>query len=303
METVLLSVEAEDAGQRLDRFLADANPHLSRSEIQQHIRAGEVVVNEAPIQRPAHRLKAGDAIQWQIPSQPLLQPAPMDLAIIYEDDHLVVVDKAMDVVVHPGAGTETTTLVEGLLHDRELARSDDPARPGVVHRLDRETSGVIVFAKSERALTELQRQFASRSVDKRYLAVVKGEFAEQVGMIDAPIGRNPALPQRMCVISGGRASQTDFKVLAKADKNSLVLAMPKTGRTHQIRVHFQYIKHPILGDDKYGGVSAPRLFLHAWCLRIDHPVHGRRMEFVAEAPAAFPKYDYDALLDENAARM
>jgi len=302
METVNLIIDAQDAGRRLDRYLTDAHPHLSRSEIQQHIRSGEVLVGDAAIRRPSHRLREGDTIHWTIPSRPLLNPAPMSLAILYEDDHLVVVDKALDVVVHPGAGTEATTLVEGLLHGRQLAKSDDPARPGVVHRLDRETSGVIAFAKTEHALSQLQHQFASRAVDKQYLAVVKGSFTEKAGMIDAPIGRDPSRPQRMCVIAGGRASQTDFRVLAPVGSDSLILAHLRTGRTHQIRVHFQYIKHAILGDEKYGGKEASRLFLHAWCLRIDHPMDGRRMEFVAEVPQAFPPFDYDALLEERVVR-
>ncbi len=282
-------------GGRLDRALADAHPDLSRTEIQQAIRAGRVDVSGATVRRPSHRIRSGDVIRWDIPARPTLVPRRISLSILYEDDDLVAIDKPPGLVVHPGAGTTETTLVEGLLVDRVLPTADDPARPGVVHRLDKETSGVIVFAKTLQALESLKMQFSDRTVKKHYIAVVDGTFEEKEGLIDAPIGRNPVQPQRRSVQAGGRRAETEFTVLSETKDSSLLWVRPRTGRTHQIRVHFDYIEHPVRGDDKYGGSSAQRLMLHAWRLEILHPVEGRRLEFRAPVPDAFPDYPYDAL--------
>ncbi len=290
-----IEAESEQVGQRVDQFLASTHPEISRTEIQGEIRAGHVLVSGKSIDKPSHRLRAGDSVQWEIPDKPILNPNAIPLNILYEDPFMVVLNKATGVVVHPGAGTTETTLVEGLLVDRKLPVSDDPARPGIVHRLDMETSGVIVVAKTLNAMETLKEQFADRSTRKHYVAVVDGVLEEIEGQVDAPIGRNPAMPQRMSIQSSGRHAITDFTVLSELEGQSLLWLRPRTGRTHQIRVHMRYIGHSIVGDAKYGGSKADRLMLHAWRLLIRHPMHGDTMEFVAPIPEGFPDFDYDRL--------
>jgi len=303
MTELIIDADSQHVGRRLDRVLAEAFSHLSRTEIQQEIRDGHVSVRGRHATRPAHRLRAGDVIAWDVPDRPLLTPASMPLSIVYEDDQLIAIDKPSGLVVHPGAGTAEPTLVEGLLADRTLPVSDDPARPGIVHRLDKETSGILVIAKTLRAMDSLQRQFASRTTRKHYLAVVDGTFDETDGLVDAPIGRDPAAPQRMSIRAGGKRASTEFTVLATLDDVSLLWVRPRTGRTHQIRVHMRYTGHPVQGDDKYGGSTSERLMLHAWVLCIEHPTRGEPMEFRTTVPACFPEYDYEMLdLSRNAPR-
>ena len=257
MKRIVLIVNAEQAGRRLDQFLADAHPAMSRSEVQRDIRAGNVSVSGNVTCQSSRRLRENDEAVWELSDRAPITPHPIPLDILYEDDQLVVVDKPTGLVVHPGAGTDSPTLVEGLLSDRILPQSDDPVRPGIVHRLDKETSGVILVAKTAAALTHLQQQFASRSVTKSYIAVVDGIIPEEEGTIDAPIGRDPAYPRRMSIQSQGRSAQTDFRVLRRFEDSTLLLAQPRTGRTHQLRVHLRYIGHPVLGDSIYGP-AAPR---------------------------------------------
>ena len=213
MKRIVLIVDAEQAGRRLDQLLAAVHPELSRGKVQHDIRAGNVSISGTAVRQPSRRLRENDEVVWELAEKDVLTPRPMTLDILHEDDHLVVVDKPTGLAVHPGAGTGVPTLVEGLLSDRTLPPSDDPTRPGVVHRLDKETSGVVLVAKTSAALTHLQRQFAARSVRKSYIAVVGGIIREEEGTIDAPIGRDPAYPRRMSIHSQGRAAQTDFRVL------------------------------------------------------------------------------------------
>jgi len=295
MIELIVEADSEQVGRRIDQVLASTFPELSRTEIQQEIRSGKVTISGKSMDRPSHRVRVGDCIQWEIPDKPILTPSPIPLSILYEDPSLVVINKSSGVVVHPGAGTTETTLVEGLLVDRKLPVSDDPARPGIVHRLDRETSGVIIVAKTLNALESLKRQFSDRSTKKHYIAVVDGVFQETEGRIDAPIGRNPAMPQRMSIQASGRPAQTDFNVLSTFEESSLVWVRPRTGRTHQIRVHLRYTGHSVVGDEKYGGKEAERLMLHAWRLLIRHPIHGEQMEFRAPIPESFPDFPYETL--------
>ena len=204
MERIESTVETDSDGERLDRFLASSRPDVSRSAIQREIREGRVLVSDVVVQRVSHRLRAGDVVLWSLPSLPILQPAAIPLSILYEDEALVALDKPAGLVVHPGAGSRETTLVEGLLATRDLPASDDLARPGIVHRLDKATSGVIIVAKTRAALEFLQRQFADRAVVKSYLAVVDGRVEEDEGTIDTPIGRDPTRPSRMTVHARGR---------------------------------------------------------------------------------------------------
>ena len=295
MSKSLIRADSEQAGRRIDQVLANAFPEVSRTEIQQEIRDGKITVSGESVCRPSYRVREGDRIQWQLPDKPILSPRSIPLSILFEDSSLIVIDKPSGLVVHPGAGTTETTLVEGLLADRELPVSDDSARPGIVHRLDKETSGVIAVAKTLGALDSLKRQFSDRTTKKHYIAVVDGAYQESEGLIDAPIGRNPSLPQCMSIQAGGRSAQTEFDVLATLDDSTLLWVRPRTGRTHQIRVHLRYTGHSVLGDEKYGGKEAARLMLHAWRLVLQHPIRGEQMEFRAPIPEGFPDFPYETL--------
>ena len=301
MARLTLQIDQDQASHRIDVVLSQAIPEISRTEVQQSIRDGRVVLSGFPVLRPSHRVREGDVITWDPPDKRLLNPTAIPLSVLFEDQDIVVLDKAAGLVVHPGAGTVEPTLVEGLLADRVLPVSDDAARPGVVHRLDRETSGVILFAKTPHALFSLQQQFAQRTTRKDYLAVADGVFDEQEGLIDAPIGRDPIRPQCMRVQQGGRRAETAFTVLSTFENQSLLWLRPHTGRTHQLRVHLRYIGHPVQGDAKYGGSSSARLMLHAWRLAVFHPLCGERMLFRAPVPPEFPAYPYAELEDNRSA--
>ena len=295
MELIELIAQEEDHGRRLDHLLAAARPDISRSEIQREIRAERVRVAGITVNHPSHRLRTGDQIVWELAERKTLSPEPLEqpLSFLYEDDELLVVDKPTGLVVHPGAGTRTTTLVEALLADRQLAESDDPERPGIVHRLDKETSGVILIAKTENALAALQAQFAERTVNKQYIAVVTGEITEDEGLIEAPIGRDPTRPSQMAIQPRGKPSQTSFRVLERSSERTLLLVRPKTGRTHQIRVHMRYIGHPVVGDVVYGkGKEGDRMLLHAWRLQVAHPSTGEILRVEAPIPEVFPEFAY-----------
>jgi len=294
MGKVALKVADEEAGLRLDHYLKSKIEGTSRSKIQQGIRAGCVTVDGKIIRQPSRLLRTGEEVLWEAPVQPLLTPTRIDLAILYEDEEIVVVDKPAGLVVHPGAGQSGTTLVEGLLVTRSLPRGDDPARPGIVHRLDKETSGLIVVAKTPSALESLKAQFAMRRVAKHYLAQVEGIIPEEEGLIDAPIGRDPTRPSQMAIHPQGRKAQTGFHVLHRQERTTLLLVLPHTGRTHQIRVHLRYIGHPIVGDPVYGQ-KAKRLLLHAWRLTFTHPASGEQIRFEAPVPPEFPVHPYQEI--------
>ena len=289
------TVPSEADGARLDRWLADQLPELSRSRVQTLIQQGHVKLDDRPA-KPSVKLPGGARLTLELPPDPLreIDPEPMDLDVVHEDDHIVVVNKPSGWVVHPAPGHERGTLVNGLLHDRQLASSGDPSRPGVVHRLDKATSGVLVVAKTDRAYTSLLAQFKARTVRKTYLALVHGVLEETEGRIEAPIGRHRRHPQEQTVRSvGGKDALTDFEVLARfPDMDRTLLAVyPYTGRTHQIRVHLQAIEHPIVGDAVYGlEDDADALMLHAWGLELDHPDSGERMRFTAAPPPRFRTY-------------
>ena len=302
MERISRTIGPEDEGQRLDQFLVALDGRVSRAEVQRQIRDGLVSIADRPALQPSHRLRQGETVVWLPRSVAPLTPQPLPLDIVYEDDEVVAVNKPAGLVVHPGAGTTgTTTLVEGLLATRDLPPSDDPARPGIVHRIDKETTGILVVAKTPRAMASLQQQFADRVVEKSYLAWVVGTFSESDGCIDAPVGRDMRAPRRMTVCSDGRAAETEFRVLARRPNRTLVLVRPRTGRTHQIRVHFKYIGHSVVGDELYGGPPADGLLLHAWKLTIQHPATGARLTFEAPPPPAFPREAYEAAFPSDRA--
>lgn len=301
MEDIIRIVEPEEEGGRLDVALVALGGGLARTEIQRQIRAGRVLVDSIAVVQPSRRLRANERIVWHVAPEEILVPRELAIPILYEDDVLLVVNKPTGLVVHPGAGTTETTLVEALLVGRDLPASDDRVRPGIVHRLDKETSGVLVVAKTAEALASLQGQFAARTVEKLYLALVDGVVAEDEGRIEAPIGRDPAAPRRMSIQAGGRPAQTLFRVLRRENGRSFLLVRPLTGRTHQVRVHLRYIGLPVVGDETYGGPAAPRLGLHAWRLTIHHPSSGEAMTFEAPPPPDFPAYDYAALRESDLA--
>lgn len=287
------TVPADAEGQRLDRWLTAQLPELSRARIQALIHEGHVQLDGREA-KPSTKLVAGAQARVELPADPLreVEPEPMDVEILYEDDDLVVVDKPSGLVVHPAPGHERGTLVNGLLHGRSLATGDDPSRPGIVHRLDKPTSGVLVVAKSDAAYERLVEQFKARTVRKTYLALVHGVFRESEGRIEAPIGRDRHHPQEQAIRAvGGKAALTDFEVLHVSEDRTLLAVRPGTGRTHQIRVHLKAIDHPVVGDAVYGrDDDSDELMLHAWILEIDHPRSGERVTFTAAPPPRFRTY-------------
>jgi 23S rRNA pseudouridine1911/1915/1917 synthase len=286
-----LVVAPPDAGARLDRFLADRIPELSRSRLQELVREGVVRVDGTSA-RPSARLEAGAVVAVDLPPVPVeTGPAPaphLIVALLHLDDDVVVVDKPPGQVVHPAAGHAEDTLVNALLALLpDLATVFGGPRPGLVHRLDRDTSGVMVVARTPQAAEALKRQFKARTVEKTYLVLAKGHFASPEGVIDAPVGRDPRRRRRMAALRDGRPAQTAYRVLAASGDYSFLEARPHTGRTHQIRVHLDAIGHPVAGDAVYGHRDRRlgRMALHAWRLAFDHPADGRRVTFTAPLPA------------------
>jgi 23S rRNA pseudouridine1911/1915/1917 synthase len=297
-----LTLEAEGGGERLDVFVARRCPGLSRSLVQRLIREGRVTVGDG-LGRAGRRLEPGDRVLVRIPAEQPDKPRaePLPLAIVYEDDDLLVIDKPPGLTVHPAAGLSVGwagvrqgTLAAALLAYRpELAGVGGPERPGIVHRLDRDTSGLLVVAKNEGARAALGRQWKERQVEKGYLALLDGRLEPPEGVIDAPIARDLRHRQRMAVVEGGRASRTAYRVQrylreteGGPDVYSLVEVTPSTGRTHQIRVHFAALGHPLVGDRVYGRRSdiVRRQFLHAHRLAFHHPVDGRPLAFESPLP-------------------
>ncbi|MGE5850008.1 MAG: RluA family pseudouridine synthase [Candidatus Methylomirabilota bacterium] len=290
-------VTRAESGERLDAYLARVSG-FSRARIQRLIADGHVLVGGHP-QKSHHRVGASEHIQLRIPpATPLdLTPEAIPLDILHEDDELLVVNKRAGMVVHPGAGRITGTLVHALLaHCRSLPGIGGVERPGIVHRLDRGTSGVLVVAKTEAAHQSLSRQFKGRLVKKRYLALVYGEVRQESGRIEAAIGRREHDRKRMGVRrEGGREARTAYRVVRRLPDMTVLEVDLETGRTHQIRVHLAHIGHPVVGDRVYGGrqerrraasglFPADRQMLHAWRLGFHHPMTGAWLEIVAPIP-------------------
>lgn len=286
-------VGVEDENRRLDVFLAGCPGIVSRSSAQSLIESGRAVVNDR--ERPKnHHLKIGDEVAYELPEDkaPTVEAQLMPLSIIYEDNEIIIVDKQAGLVVHPAAGNYSGTLVNALLAHTGLANIGAPLRPGIVHRLDKETSGLMVAAKTDHAYMSLVKQLRDRRVTRTYLTLVEGIFGENEGRIDAPIGRSPKDRKLMAVTpKGGREAVTNFMVLSTAGGYSLLRVTLETGRTHQIRVHMKFIKHPVIGDPVYGGhgggrqLGLERQWLHAAKLEFDHPSTGERVVFTAGLPA------------------
>ncbi len=290
-----IELVAADAGERLDVFVARSVPGLTRARVQRLIDEGNVAV-AGHRARASLRLAAGQLVRVDVPppvdGTAMAEAIPLD--ILYEDADLLAVNKPAGMTVHPSPGHATATLVNAILaHCTDLSGVGGVLRPGIVHRLDRDTSGVILVAKNDEAHHALARQLKDRSVEKTYVALVEGTPRPAEGVIDAPIARDPANRRRMAVVDGGRASVTEYRVVERLPGASLLEVRPKTGRTHQIRVHLAAIGHPIVGDRLYGKPSklVARQFLHAARIVFTHPRTGARMEI--EAPLAA---DLDAAL-------
>ncbi|MCS7178749.1 MAG: RluA family pseudouridine synthase [Anaerolineae bacterium] len=281
-------VSSEEAGERLDRALVARFPDLSRAQLQRLVRSGAVTVNDSTV-RPAHRLTLGDRVAITFPEEPTVRPEALPLTIVYEDDYLLVVDKPAGMVVHPAARLVSGTLVNALLaHCPQLASVGGPDRAGIVHRLDRETSGLIVVAKHPEIHAALQRQFQRRRVRKTYVALVEGQVHPREGIIDVPIGRDPRDRTRMMASRTGRPAITQYRGVEFFPHYTLLEVRPHTGRTHQIRVHLAWLGYPVVGDRVYGRRHQPLLpdrhFLHARDLAFTHPVTGKPLSLSAPLP-------------------
>ena len=289
-------VETVDARRRLDVVVAEKRARLSRSRVQNLIGSGHIKLNGQTV-KPRQAVRAGDVVTLEEPAVvPIdLLPEAIQIVFLFEDEFLAVINKPAGLVVHPGAGQTDGTLVNALLHHcTDLSGIGGEVRPGIVHRLDKETSGCLVIAKNDEVHHRLSRQFANRVVEKIYLAICTGVFRQEIGDIREPIGRNPFHRKKMGIIEKGRSAHTQYEVVKEVNNNSVVLCRLLTGRTHQIRVHFLHLKHPILGDDLYGKrASARRLMLHAWRLGFQHPITQNWMEFRAEVPQEFVEFGVD----------
>ena len=296
-----------DGSSRLDVLLASGE--LSRSQAARLIREGQVQVGGRAVTQPAFRPEAGAPVLLHLPEarETDNQPEDIPLHILYEDEALAVVNKPAGLVVHPAAGNPSGTLVNALLfHLDSLSGIGGEKRPGIVHRLDKDTSGLMLVAKNDQAHLILSRMLAKREIEKHYLAVVAGQMREAHGRMNGPIGRNQKDRKKMAVLPGGREALTLWHLVHQDEKSALVLIRLITGRTHQIRVHFAAAHRPVLGDPLYGHKGlphAPRLMLHAWSLAFSHPVTGQPMAFNAPPEAAFKAPDERTLLALKARLM
>lgn len=301
-ETLSFTAGEADAGLRLDAYLAAQIDGWSRARLQRLIDDEEILVNGKPA-KASYKIRAGDAMEVELAAPPSagFTPENIPLEIVFEDDDLVVVNKPAGIVVHPAAGAHSGTLANALAyHFQELSTHAGAIRPGIVHRLDKDTSGLLVAAKTESAHENLADQFRVRGVFKSYAALVYGVVKLEAGRIEQPIARDPRNRTRMAVVSGGREALSLFKIRRSYNSFTLVDVELKTGRTHQIRVHLSWLKHPVVGDELYAGGrensiqdvqlraqirKLNRQFLHAEQLGFSHPRTGEQMRFVAPLPA------------------
>lgn len=316
----MIELIAEEGAPRLDRFLADRFPEIPRARWDVHVRTGEIKVNGVAVTKGGVKLRPGDRVETELPviAPPAahLEAEDIDLPTLFEDNQLWIVNKPTGMVVHPGPGHQGGTVVNALLHRLktpvvvEVAEDDEPSEdteelssgwPGLVHRLDRYTTGCLCLAKTSEAQRAIQDQFKARTVEKRYLAIVRhSPKLPQLGslLIDEPIARHKRDRLRMVVAAGGRSAQTRIRVLARTTSAALVECELLTGRTHQIRVHLGHLRAPLMGDPLYGGpgkwkdvdglpLLLPHPALHAWKLSVDHPLTGTRIDAEAPIPDAF----------------
>lgn len=311
-ERVLLRIRKRLPGRRLDKYLHGRFPRLSRTALQRLIKEGAITVNGAPT-KPSYEMNGGDVIELTLPPpeprEIVAEPIPLD--VVYEDEFMLALNKQAGIICHPARGDQTGTLVNGLAYyANQLSHGDDPFRPGIVHRLDKNTTGVMLVAKTDEAHWRLSLQFERRTTQKTYIAVVHGEPHLDGDTIDAPIGMHPVVREKFAVmikenkIDVAKNAVTHYEVLERYGEFALVKLMPKTGRTHQLRVHMSYIKHPIIGDVLYGGRatsefdlagegSVEPIFahqaLHAWKIAFRHPILEKPMELEAPFPPPFKR--------------
>lgn len=296
------SVSTTDGGQRLDRFLATHIEGWSRARLQRLIEDADVLVN-GHVAKSSYKVHPNDQIEVELTPPPSTSFAPEDISldIVFEDDDLIVVNKPAGMVVHPAAGVDSGTLANALaFHFAQLSNTAGAARPGIVHRLDKGTSGLLVVAKSESAHEHLADQFRAREVLKSYIALVHGQVEKECEEIDQPIARDPRNRVRMTIVRGGRPAVSIYRVRRRFERFTLLDVELKTGRTHQIRVHLAWLKHPVVGDEVYGGgrdktvadahiraqfTKLGRQFLHAAELGFRHPRTGKPVRFTAQPPA------------------
>lgn len=298
METIQHIISESEVNERLDKVISSLHEECSRSQVQQWIKEKKVTVN-GKHEKANYRCVLNDQIYIEIPEPEVLdvQPENMDLDIYYEDADVLVVNKPKGMVVHPSHGHMTGTLVNGLMfHCKDLSGINGVLRPGIVHRIDKDTSGLLMVAKNDLAHEKLAQQLKDKTVTRKYYALVHGVIPHEVGTIDAPIGRDPDDRQRMAVVDNGKPAITHFSVIERLNNYTLVECQLETGRTHQIRVHMKYIGFPLVGDPKYGPkktLSIGGQALHAGLLGFTHPRTNQYLEF--EAP--LPK-EYEELLNQ-----
>lgn len=276
---------------RLDKFIDEQMSELSRSQISKFIKDSEITVNNQVITKTGYKLVNGDEVIFTIPSEKPIEAIPQDipLDIVYEDDDVLVVNKPQGMVVHPAAGHRDGTLVNAILYHSKI-NDDDLIRPGIVHRIDKDTSGLLMVAKNNLAKQSLMNQLKEKSNLREYVAIVHGNFKERKGIINAPLGRAKNNRKKQAIVDDGRKAVTHFEVIEQFEGYSLVKLKLETGRTHQIRVHMQYIGHPVAGDPLYGPkhtLPGNGQFLHAETLGFEHPRTHEWLEFSVDPPKIF----------------
>lgn len=292
-ETITVQAEAQDKGKRIDKFISEVVDDATRSYIQKLISEGLVEIQGKKVTKSGNKLKGNESITINLPEDEVLELVPEDipLDIIYEDSDIIVVNKGPDMVVHPAHGNYSGTLVNALLyHTKELSGINGDIRPGIVHRLDKDTSGIIVVAKNDVAHENLAKMFKEKNLEKTYMCIAKGIFKDKEGRLETLIGRDPKDRKKMAVVEeNGKLAISNYKVLDESKNHSLVEVKIETGRTHQIRVHMKYLNHPIMGDTTYGNGSdgAKRQILHAYKLKFIHPGTGEEMTVCAPLPEDF----------------
>ncbi|WP_339170445.1 RluA family pseudouridine synthase [Anoxybacillus sp. FSL W8-1294] len=297
MEQIQLTIEEQHDGERIDKVIAELNEQWSRSQVQQWLKEGHVLVNGKAV-KPNYKCHVDDEVVISIPSpEPLdVEPEPIPLDIYYEDADVLVVNKPRGMVVHPAPGHMHGTLVNALLaHCQDLSGINGVLRPGIVHRIDKDTSGLLMIAKNDLAHESLVNQLVNKTVTRKYVAIVHGVIPHDYGTIDAPIGRDPRDRQSMAVVENGKEAVTHFRVLERFEHYTFVECQLETGRTHQIRVHMKYIGYPLAGDPKYGPRKTLPIdgqALHAGVLGFQHPRTGEYLQFEAPIP-----HEFERLLD------
>ena len=293
MEVSVFVAAGDDKGARLDVFLADKLPDISRSRIKGCIEMGMVKVRGEQVSKAGYPLKEGDLVEIAVADAVELsvEPENLPLNIVYQDSDFAVINKAQGMVTHPAAGSPDGTLVNAVLyHIKDLSGINGVLRPGIVHRLDKDTSGLILIAKNDCAHLSLTTQIAEKTAKRFYIALVDGNVKADEGVIEQPVDRNPKDRKKMAVVKDGRPAKTAYKVLERFGRYTLMEFELFTSRTHQIRVHCAYMRHPVVGDPLYGGSNAFGLkgqLLHAARLVVNHPSTGERMEFTAPLPDYF----------------